>query len=97
MQKRLKKCSCYVKRPFFCVLERGKIVTHCALHRYVFLMYRQEEQMDQVAAYEDARRGKFNVAEFAKRYNLGNPVAMTYFHAERPGGSLKRISSVKNT
>ena len=59
------------------------------MHRYVFLMYRQEEQMDQVAAYEDARRGKFNVSEFAKRYNLGNPVAMTYFLSERPGGSLK--------
>ena len=40
----------------------------------------------QVAAYEDARRGKFEVNEFAKRYNLGNPVAMQYFIAERPGG-----------
>jgi len=65
-------------------------------HRFCFLMFKQEEQLDQVAAYEDARRGKFNVEEFAKRYHLGKPVAMSYFMAERPGarrGSLAKTGS----
>ena len=34
--------------------------------------------------------------EFAKRYHLGKPVAMSYFMAERPGarrGSLKQTLS----
>ena len=60
------------------------------VHRYIFLMFKQEDHLDQVAAYEDARRGKFNICEFAKRYHLGNPVAMTFFHAERPG-SMRRF------
>jgi len=55
------------------------------LHRYIFFLFKQEEHLDQVAAYEDARRGKFSVSEFAKRYHLGKPVAMTFFQSERPG------------
>jgi len=55
------------------------------LHRYIFFLFKQEDHLDQVAAYEDARRGKFSVSEFAKRYHLGKPVAMTFFQSERPG------------
>ena len=46
------------------------------LHRYIFFLFKQEDHLDQVAAYEDARRGKFSVSEFAKRYHLGKPVAI---------------------
>lgn len=60
------------------------------MHRYIFLLLKQEEHLDQVAAYEDARRGKFNVSDFIKRYNLSNPLAMTFFHAERPGSLYKK-------
>ncbi len=40
---------------------------------------------DQISAYDDARRGKFSIASFANKYNLGDPVAMNFFYAERPG------------
>jgi len=55
------------------------------LHRYIFFLFKQEDHLDQVAAFDAARCGKFSVSEFAKRYHLGKPVAMTFFQAERPG------------
>ena len=80
-------------------LESGRVLCKYApptpsvntgIHRYVFFLYKQEDHLDQVAAYEDSRRGKFSANEFARRYNLGDPVAMTFFHAERPGGSFRK-------
>lgn len=75
-------------------LDKGRVLCNYApstppantgIHRYVFLLFKQEEQLDQVAAYDDSRRGKFSIADFSKKYNLGEVLGVTYYLAERPG------------
>ena len=56
------------------------------LHRYVFLIYKQSRKLE----FEEKRlpnnsgdgRGGFKIETFAKKYNLGQPIAGNFYHAE---------------
>lgn len=56
------------------------------LHRYVFLIYKQDGKL----TFDEARltnrsgdnRGGFSISKFAKKYNLGNPVAGQFYQAK---------------
>ncbi|CAH0696892.1 unnamed protein product [Spodoptera exigua] len=55
------------------------------LHRYVFLVYEQPTKLE----FEEPRinlttanRDYFSIANFAKKYNLGDPVAGNFYQAE---------------
>lgn len=56
------------------------------LHRYVFLVYRQagELKFDEkvLTSKSTENRGKFSIRKFAKKYNLGSPIAGNFFQAE---------------
>ncbi|XP_063914386.1 protein D2-like [Zophobas morio] len=55
------------------------------LHRYVFLLYKQPGKItfeEEHKSNTNGKRGKFSTEEFAKKYNLGDPVAGNYFQAE---------------
>lgn len=56
------------------------------LHRYVFLVYKQtggKVQFDEPKlSNRNPNRGKFRVAEFAEKYQLGNPVAGNFYQAQ---------------
>ncbi|ODM89616.1 Phosphatidylethanolamine-binding protein 1 [Orchesella cincta] len=56
------------------------------LHRYIFLIYEQPEKL----TFDEKRltnrsgdgRGKFSIRNFAKKYNLGQPIAGNFYQAE---------------
>ncbi|KAK7571218.1 hypothetical protein V9T40_014822 [Parthenolecanium corni] len=56
------------------------------LHRYVFLVYKQPG----ILTFDEPRltnrsadnRAKFKIADFAKKYNLGNPIAGNFYQAQ---------------
>lgn len=56
------------------------------LHRYVFLIYKQNRKLE----FDEKRlpnnsgdgRGGFKIAEFARKYALGNPIAGNFYQAE---------------
>ncbi|KAJ8917448.1 hypothetical protein NQ315_005495 [Exocentrus adspersus] len=55
------------------------------LHRYTFLLYKQPKKL----SFDEARhsntdpaRGNFSTEKFAKKYNLGNPVAGNFYLAQ---------------
>jgi len=56
------------------------------LHRYVFLVYQQPGKI----AFDEKRltnrsgdhRGKFSIRNFAKKHNLGQPIAGNFYQAE---------------
>lgn len=56
------------------------------LHRYVFLVYKQNGKLE----FDEPRlpnnsadnRGKFSIAKFAQKYELGNPVAGNLYQAQ---------------
>ncbi|KAK0427306.1 hypothetical protein QR680_010160 [Steinernema hermaphroditum] len=50
-------------------------------HRYVFLVYKQQDEIDDSAA--PTKRAGFSVSQFAQQHNLGNPVAGNFFMAQR--------------
>ncbi|XP_014250210.1 protein D2-like isoform X2 [Cimex lectularius] len=56
------------------------------IHRYIFLVYRQnkelgfEEQI--IMKSEGAARARFNVGLFARRHQLGEPIAVNFFRAQ---------------
>lgn len=56
------------------------------LHRYVFLVYKQPGKLtcDEKRLPDNSGdgRGGFKIANFAKKYNLGNPVAGNFYQAE---------------
>ncbi|XP_044750335.1 protein D3-like [Coccinella septempunctata] len=57
------------------------------LHKYIFLVYKQPQKIDfheppRVAHNSRANRLKFSVRNFAKEYNLGDPVAGNYYKAQ---------------
>ncbi|KAG8198765.1 hypothetical protein JTE90_023527 [Oedothorax gibbosus] len=55
------------------------------LHRYVFLVYKQQAKLDCdeiVLLGNSAKgRGNFKIEDFAKKYELGNPLAGNFFYA----------------
>ncbi|KAL3280710.1 hypothetical protein HHI36_003946 [Cryptolaemus montrouzieri] len=57
------------------------------LHRYIFLVYEQPGKIDfeeppKTSQSSRANRLKFSIKNFAKKYNLGNPIAGNYFKAQ---------------
>ncbi|GBO21745.1 Phosphatidylethanolamine-binding protein 1 [Araneus ventricosus] len=56
------------------------------LHRYVFLVYEQPEKLNcdekKLTNRSGDHRGNFKIANFAKKYNLGDPVAGNFYQAE---------------
>ncbi|XP_017079230.2 LOW QUALITY PROTEIN: protein D2 [Drosophila eugracilis] len=56
------------------------------LHRYVFLLYKQSGKLefdeDRVSNKSRKDRPKFSAAKFAKKYQLGNPIAGTFYQAQ---------------
>ncbi|KAF8783034.1 Phosphatidylethanolamine-binding protein 1 like protein [Argiope bruennichi] len=56
------------------------------LHRYVFLMYEQPEKLNcdekKLTNRSGDHRGNFKIANFAKKYNLGDPVAGNFYQAQ---------------
>jgi len=56
------------------------------LHRYVFLVYKQpngsiETDEKKLTNRSGENRGNFSIRNFAKKYNLGNPLAGNFFQA----------------
>ncbi|CEO95552.1 Phosphatidylethanolamine-binding protein [Plasmodiophora brassicae] len=52
------------------------------LHRYVFLIYKQDRSSSASPLPKTASRGQWSAAEFAEKNGLGNPVAGFMFQAE---------------
>ncbi|XP_022831364.1 protein D2-like isoform X1 [Spodoptera litura] len=56
------------------------------LHRYVFLVYKQPGKLEfdepRLTNKSGDNRGKFSIANFAKKYNLGDPIAGNLYQAE---------------
>ncbi|XP_020592097.1 protein HEADING DATE 3A-like [Phalaenopsis equestris] len=53
------------------------------IHRIVFILFRQSVQQ---TIYAPGWRQNFNTRDFAQFYNLGSPVAATYFNCQRENG-----------
>lgn len=51
-------------------------------HRYVVLLYKNTEG-EHIKVPPPAERGRFQARELSRRYNLGNPIAATYFYSEK--------------
>ncbi|XP_074597778.1 protein D3-like [Brevipalpus obovatus] len=75
--------------------NKGKTLTHYAgsgppqgtgLHRYVYLVYKQPGliQPDEKVTSNRSREGRrnFKIRDFAKKYNLGQPIAGNYYVAQ---------------
>lgn len=56
------------------------------LHRYVFLVYKQDKKLTfdepRLTNRSGDNRGKFSIRNFAKKYSLGNPVAGNLYQAQ---------------
>ena len=56
------------------------------LHRYVFLVYKQNGKITfdepRLPNTSGENRGGFSISKFAKKYNLGNPVAGNFYQAQ---------------
>ena len=56
------------------------------LHRYVFLIYKQNGKLSfdekRLTNRSGDNRGKFSIRNFAAKYKLGNPVAGNFYQAE---------------
>jgi len=56
------------------------------LHRYVFLVYKQPSKLvfneKKLTNKSGENRGAFKIREFAKKYNLGEPIAGNFYQAE---------------
>lgn len=56
------------------------------LHRYVFLVYKQNGQLSfdepRLTNTSGDNRANFSIAKFAQKYNLGNPVAGNFYQAQ---------------
>ncbi|ODM88163.1 Phosphatidylethanolamine-binding protein 1 [Orchesella cincta] len=67
------------------------------LHRYIFLIYEQPEKL----TFDEKRltnrsgdgRGKFSIRNFAKKYNLGQPIAGNFY---KPNGTTTFQSYMSN-
>uniref|UniRef100_A0A1A9VMF7 Phosphatidylethanolamine-binding protein n=1 Tax=Glossina austeni TaxID=7395 RepID=A0A1A9VMF7_GLOAU len=78
-----------------CKLQSGDVLSayigsgppkDTGLHRYVFLVYKQKckREFDETRLKNNSAdgRGGFKIASFAKKYELGTPVAGNFFQAE---------------
>lgn len=49
------------------------------MHRYAFLVYAQQAPIDPPSVQAFAARRNWNVAEWTKEFNLGNPIAGNFY------------------
>ncbi|KAJ1270588.1 hypothetical protein BS78_06G063900 [Paspalum vaginatum] len=54
------------------------------IHRIVLVLF---QQLGRETVFAQLRRHNFNTRGFARRYNLGSPVAAMYFNCQRQSGS----------
>lgn len=54
------------------------------IHRMVLVLFRQ---LGRETVYAPSRRHNFSTRSFARRYNLGAPVAAMYFNCQRQSGT----------
>ncbi|XP_017082727.1 protein D3 [Drosophila eugracilis] len=55
------------------------------LHRYIFLLYRQENKIEETPSISNTTRAgrlNFNAREFAAKHGLGEPIAANYYQAQ---------------
>lgn len=56
------------------------------LHRYVLMVFKQSARLlvdqQRISSTNSTGRANFNTREFAKKHNLGNPVAGNFFEAQ---------------
>lgn len=56
------------------------------LHRYIFLIYKQPGRINpdekKIPNTTTDGRTNFKIRDYAKKYNLGNPIAVNYFQAQ---------------
>lgn len=56
------------------------------LHRYVFVIYKQKGKITfnekRLSSNSGEERGKFCIRDFAKKYQLGEPISANFFQAE---------------
>uniref|UniRef100_A0A4D5R8Y4 Phosphatidylethanolamine-binding protein 1 n=1 Tax=Scolopendra viridis TaxID=118503 RepID=A0A4D5R8Y4_SCOVI len=56
------------------------------LHRYVYLVFKQPDKLKcnepRLTNRSGDKRGNFKIKDFAKKYNLGNPIAGNLYQAE---------------
>ncbi|XP_052751752.1 protein D3-like isoform X1 [Galleria mellonella] len=56
------------------------------LHRYVYLVYKQPSKLNfdepRLPNTSGENRGKFSIAKFAQKYNLGDPIAGNFYQAK---------------
>lgn len=56
------------------------------LHRYVFLVFKQPSELnfdEKILSNRSGEgRGNFSIRNFAKKYNLGNPIAGNFYQAQ---------------
>ncbi|XP_017780490.1 PREDICTED: protein D3-like, partial [Nicrophorus vespilloides] len=70
------------------------------LHRYVFLLFKQPKKLEfdepKTEALSREHRLNFDVKKFAKKYNLGEPVAINFFKAQWDSYVDERNKKIKN-
>lgn len=63
-----------------------KLLTGTGLHRYVFLIYKQNGKLTfdepRLTNRSGDNRGCFKISKFAEKYKLGNPIAGNFYQAE---------------
>ncbi|QCE12970.1 Protein FLOWERING LOCUS T [Vigna unguiculata] len=57
------------------------------IHRIVFILFRQ---LGRQTVYAPGWRQNFNTRDFSELYNLGSPVAATFFNCKRQLDSIRR-------
>ena len=57
------------------------------IHRYVFILFKQEGSL---LVMPPVHRNNFKTREFANVCNLGLPVAVVYFNAQKQAGGRRR-------
>ncbi|XP_055586703.1 protein D2-like isoform X2 [Uranotaenia lowii] len=78
-----------------CAIDRGELLSEyigagppkkTGLHRYVFLVYKQNERLNCTEKRLNNRnlqgRGKFSIRKFSQKYHLSGPLAGNFFQAQ---------------
>ncbi|KAI8046574.1 protein D3 [Drosophila gunungcola] len=63
------------------------------LHRYIFLLYRQENKIEETPTISNTTRAgrlNFNARDFAAKHGLGAPIAANYYQAQFDDYVLER-------
>ena len=78
-----------LRKVCFATLEtrtNNLYLTGTGLHRYVFLVYKQPNRLTpdekKLTNRSGEGRGQFKIRNFAKKYNLGEPIAGNFYQAQ---------------